>query len=54
MKIEFKVGGIITIPLNITAEIVKVTYDYIILDVPDSEPRKIFIKDIGIFQELEK
>jgi len=51
---KFKVGDILTLPLGVTAEAVKVTEDYIIFDVPNHNPVKLLVKDIKLFQNLEQ
>lgn len=51
---KFKVGDILTLPLNAKAEAVKVTEDYIIFDVPNRDPIKLYTKDIKFFQNLEQ
>lgn len=52
--IKYKVGSILTLPLGIKAEVVKVTDEYVIFDVPNHDPVKLRIKDIKLFQTLEQ
>jgi len=51
---KFKVGDILTLPLEVKAEAVKVTEEYIVFDVPNHNPVKLLVKDIKLFQNLEQ
>lgn len=51
---KFKEGDILTLPLGMKGEIVKVAEDYIIFDVINHNPIKLFTKDIKLFQNLEQ
>ena len=50
---EFKVGDIFKFPLGKEAVVVKVTEEYVILDVADSDPIKLLLTDFGTFQKQD-
>ena len=50
---KFKIGDILKFPLGKEAEVIKVTEEYVILDVPDSDPIKLLLTDFGTFQNKD-